>query len=137
MFALFEENSQIQEGNAASEFGVSSYGVSMTNLEEVFLQLEDTNEEEVKQESQEEAERPGDGNVNLVVPAGDEPLSVEDGKIKNAGSTSNLRTVVELNSTNLGKETSKPPSVLKQQLLGLLKVCTNSGKTSLIQPIVR
>ena len=45
LFQALEANSGGSEGCSAPLLGVTSYGVSMTTLEEVFLQLEDTNEE--------------------------------------------------------------------------------------------
>ena len=48
LLKALEDNNDGSEGCAAPLLGVTSYGVSMTTLEEVFLQLEDTSEEEEK-----------------------------------------------------------------------------------------
>ena len=45
LLKALEANSDSAEGCTAPLLGVTSYGVSMTTLEEVFLQLEDTSEE--------------------------------------------------------------------------------------------
>lgn len=45
LLQALEANSGGSEGCSAPLLGVTSYGVSMTTLEEVFLQLEDTNQE--------------------------------------------------------------------------------------------
>ena len=47
LLKALEEYNDGREGCAAPLLGVTSYGVSMTTLEEVFLQLEDTSEESV------------------------------------------------------------------------------------------
>ena len=44
LLKALEDNNDGHEVCAASLLGVTSYGVSMTTLEEVFLQLEDTSE---------------------------------------------------------------------------------------------
>ena len=121
---MLEENSERPEGNAAWVLGVKSYGVSMTTLEEVFLQLEETNEEEDKKEGEATAAPPGGATVNsaLVVEV-DEPVTVEEGNTKVAWINDSGKTAVDLNNSEVRKDSSKPPSVAKQQLLGLLKVC--------------
>ena len=48
LLKALEDNNDSSEGCAAPLLGVTSYGVSMTTLEEVFLQLEDTSEESEK-----------------------------------------------------------------------------------------
>ena len=45
LLKALEDNNDSSEGCAAPLLGVTSYGVSMTTLEEVFLQLEGTSEE--------------------------------------------------------------------------------------------
>lgn len=134
LFAFLEESNESQEGYAAKELGVNSYGVSMTTLEEVFLQLEETNQEETgKQDHQEEVTQQRDCLTadNVQHSNTEEPLSVEDGNRKFTGSSSNLRSVVDLNSTEIRNEARKPPSIVKQQFLGLLKVCTATSRFKL------
>ena len=53
LLKALEDSNDGPEVCAASLLGVTSYGVSMTTLEEVFLQLEDTSEE--TEESTDEA----------------------------------------------------------------------------------
>lgn len=51
LLKALEDNNDSSEVCAAPLLGVTSYGVSMTTLEEVFLQLEDTSEEESESSS--------------------------------------------------------------------------------------
>ena len=46
LFRALEEHNNTSDGCTAPLIGVNSYGVSMTTLEEVFLQLESSNEKE-------------------------------------------------------------------------------------------
>ena len=116
LFATLEDNNDGDETCAATRLGVTSYGVSMTTLEEVFLQLEDTGEE-VKKDSH-EASINGSENDLLIPAAGKTSLS--------GSQASNLHhTGVELDVQEIRED--KGRSKLTGQLLALLKV----GKTLL------
>ncbi|XP_015768993.1 PREDICTED: ATP-binding cassette sub-family A member 5-like isoform X2 [Acropora digitifera] len=98
LLQALEANSGGSEGCSAPLLGVTSYGVSMTTLEEVFLQLEDTNQET-------------EGET-------DEFQSFEDGATTAPVSEGGQ----ELNQQNLSRNSQKPLWKTKQQMLALLKI---------------
>lgn len=113
LFTTFEDNNDSDETCAATRLGVASYGVSMTTLEEVFLQLEDTSDE-VKEDSR-EASNNGSQNTLLAPTAHDANLS--------GSQASNLHHAgVELDVQEIRK--NEGMSKYTGQLLALLKVST-------------
>ncbi|KAJ7372623.1 ATP-binding cassette sub- A member 5 [Desmophyllum pertusum] len=117
-----EDNNDSSEVCAAPLLGVTSYGVSMTTLEEVFLQLEDTSEAD-SETSSDDLDQPQVevSAQKLLAPAN--AINVEDGASKVSGSFNALHTAgVELNNPELRDNSQKPVWKAKQQFLGLLKV---------------
>ncbi|XP_074639186.1 cholesterol transporter ABCA5-like isoform X3 [Acropora palmata] len=112
LLQALEANSGGSEGCSAPLLGVTSYGVSMTTLEEVFLQLEDTNQE-TEGETDEFQSFETLTDVRDVV-----PLVLQDGATTAPVSAGGQ----ELNQPNLSRNSQKPLWKAKQQLLALLKI---------------
>ncbi|XP_031568598.1 ATP-binding cassette sub-family A member 5-like [Actinia tenebrosa] len=111
LFATLEDNNDSNETCAATCLGVTSYGVSMTTLEEVFLQLEDTSDE-VKEDNNQPSINGSQNNL-LIPTASKENLS--------GSQASNLHhTGVDLDIQEIRK--NEGMSKYTGQLLALLKI---------------
>ena len=82
LFASLEEANSTNEPCSASDIGVTSYGVSMTTLEEVFLKLDD--DENQKSE----------GVINTSTQESTEDLVIDDGVKAPRLSTNDVRVNV-------------------------------------------
>ena len=108
LFASLEQTSG--SGTKASEIGVLSYGVSMTDLEEVFLKLEDEEEDEdSEQPTGKGTDNDGDF-VNLT-----NSMHVNGATVTSQGTDG-------VNLSELGKATVGGSQLVKNRILTLLKL---------------
>lgn len=116
LLKALEANSDSAEGCTAPLLGVTSYGVSMTTLEEVFLQLEDTSEE--TEDTMDELE-----GISLHDACDVDSLIVREGPAT-VSSAVNRSTIAgqELNKPELRPNSQRPVWKAKQQLMALLKI---------------
>ncbi|XP_078349015.1 cholesterol transporter ABCA5-like isoform X2 [Oculina patagonica] len=121
LLKALEDNNDSSEVCAAPLLGVTSYGVAMTTLEEVFLQLEDTSEVESESSSDDLEPQMDKSSQSLLAPT--DAINIEDGGSRYAGSVNALHKAgVELNNPELKDNSQKPVWKAKQQLLALLKI---------------
>lgn len=116
LFNHFEESKEADNLFSVTKLGITSYGVSITTLEEVFLKLEEPSEEE------EEANTIENSQAHPIAMNEHTHLTVNNG-LKVSGSVGDLYSSnLELNPTTLDSTSKRTDVSLWVQFMALLEI---------------